>query len=89
VRLLLDTHIFLWWITDDYRLSQTMRSRIMQETAASISLEAKEVCLTFYNDQGFSKRQVSVGSYPSGKISIKDIPVETHRSLTIDLSRNE
>jgi PIN domain nuclease of toxin-antitoxin system len=37
VRLLLNTHIFLWWITDDYRLSQTMCSRIMQATAVYVS----------------------------------------------------
>ena len=32
MKLLLDTHIFLWWITDDSRLSTTIRALLSDQT---------------------------------------------------------
>jgi PIN domain nuclease of toxin-antitoxin system len=37
MRLLLDTHIFLWWVTDNRKLSKAVRSRITQATEVYIS----------------------------------------------------
>ena len=37
MRLLLDTHIFLWWATDHRNLSKAMRSRITQATEVYVS----------------------------------------------------
>lgn len=37
MRLLLDTHIFLWWVTDSRKLSKEIRARITQATEVYIS----------------------------------------------------
>ena len=37
MRLLLDTHIFLWWTKDDRRLSKIARSKILQASEVYIS----------------------------------------------------
>ncbi len=37
MRLLLDTHIFLWWVKDDRRLSKIVKSRILRATDVYVS----------------------------------------------------
>ena len=37
-RLLLDTHVVLWWLTDDPTLSDAMKERIDQEIDVSVSV---------------------------------------------------
>ncbi len=37
MRMLLDTHIFLWWIKGDAKLSKTVRSRILHASEIYIS----------------------------------------------------
>ena len=37
MRLLLDTHIFLWWVTDNRKLSKAVRSRIVEATEVYVS----------------------------------------------------
>jgi hypothetical protein len=58
-------------------------------SVSSIHLEAKKVCFTLYNDQELSKRKVSVGSYPSGTVKIRDISTGAQRGVTGKFPRNE
>ena len=37
MRLLLDTHIFLWWIKGDAKLSQSIRTKILQASEVYVS----------------------------------------------------
>jgi len=86
MRLLLDTHAFLWWITDDSRLSDRARRSIAAKThtvflsAASgweILLKAGLGRLTFLQDpERFIPEQVAVNGF-------EVLPVHLHHVLRI------
>lgn len=88
MRVLLDTHAFLWWITDDQRLSQRARETIARPTntlflsAASaweIAIKAALGRLRFQgNLKSFISRQLAMNG-------IEPLPVELAHALHVAL----
>ena len=86
MRVLLDTHTFLWWITDDSQLSTTAR-QVMENTdntlylsAASgweIAIKARLGKLRLPDDvQGYVSEQISINA-------IQVLPIEMSHALQV------
>ena len=63
MRLLLDTHVFLWWVYDDPKLSQTARDLILDSANTKYVSAATAWELAIKAGQGKLKLNLSVGDF--------------------------
>ncbi len=63
MRLLLDTHVFLWWVYDDPKLSQTARDLILDSANTKYVSAATAWELAIKAGQGKLKLNLSVGEF--------------------------
>src|SRR5450830_53774 len=63
MRLLLDTHVFLWWVYDDPKLSQTARDLILDSANTKYVSDATAWELAIKAGQGKLKLNLSVGEF--------------------------
>jgi len=68
-RILLDTHAFLWWVTDDARLLESHRARIRAATVLVSAASAWEIRTKF-----------RLGKLPDASPFVADLEIEVARN---------